>query len=418
MTDLMSVDDALSRILANVSVLPLETIALENALGRVLAEPVHATENIPPFDNSSMDGYAIRAADIAGASTDHGITLQVVMDIPAGAQASQPVQTGQAARIMTGAPIPPGADAVIPVEDTNGQWNPGTIPTHPYPITIFRQVSAGGYIRPAGEDITSGALVFEAGTVLRPQEIGVLASLGQAVVTVIRQPRVAILTTGDELLEVDRPLAPGKIRDSNSYTLASLVTHQGGIALRLPIARDTLDAVRTLFDNALAQSPDMIISSAGVSVGAADLIRTVMAEYGEIGFWRINLRPGKPLAFGHIRGIPFFGLPGNPVSAMVTFDVLVRPALLKQAGKSDARPQIMALAAENMKSDGRRSYIRVKLARREGEFYASATGTQSSGALMSMVLADGLLVIPEDMRDIPAGTRLPVLLIKPGHEFR
>lgn len=417
MTDLMSVDDALTRILADMRLLPSEQIPLENALGRVLAQPVYATENIPPFDNSSMDGYAIRAEDVTGAAAGSGITLQVVMDIPAGAQAAHPLQTGQAARIMTGAPIPPGADAVIPVEDTDGQWDPANPPTHPYSVTFFRQVSAGGYIRPAGEDIASGALVFEAGTMLRPQEIGVLASLGQAVVAVIRQPRVAILTTGDELLEANQPLAPGKIRDSNSYALASLVTAHGGIALRLPIARDSLDAVRALFDNALAHSPDMIVSSAGVSVGAADLIRTVLAEYGEIDFWRINLRPGKPLAFGHIRGIPFFGLPGNPVSAMVTFDVLVRPALLKQAGKAAEWPLAIAVVDEPMKSDGRRSYIRVRLTRSEGEFHASATGTQSSGALMSMVLADGLLIIPENMRDIPAGARLPVRLMKPEHQL-
>lgn len=224
---------------------------------------------------------------------------------------------------------------------------------------------------------------------------------------------MAILSNGSELVEVDQPLTPGKIRDVNGYTLAGLVRENGGEPLRAPIAPDTPEAIRAQFRAALDSKPDMIVSSAGVSVGAADFIHDILGELGEVGFWRINLRPGKPLTFGHLEGVPFFGLPGNPVSTMVTFEVLVRPALLRLLGMDATVSVVHARTAEAMKSDGRRSFIRVKLARRDGELYASSTGTQSSGALMSMVLADGLLIIPEDVREIAAGEALPVRLLKP-----
>jgi molybdopterin molybdotransferase len=237
--------------------------------------------------------------------------------------------------------------------------------------------------------------------------------LGYNHIQVIRQPRVAILTTGDELVGADQPLSPGKIHDTNSYTLAALVTTYGGQPIRLSPSPDTLEAVRKLFHDALAQKPDIIISSAGVSVGATDLIRIVLDELGEVNLWRINLRPGKPLAFGHLQGIPFFGLPGNPVSAMVTFDVIVRPALLKLAGKPDDTPITTAIVGEDIPSDGRRTYARVKLNYENGQLIARTTGTQSSGALMSMVVADGLLIIPEGMTEVAVGTPLPVRLLRP-----
>jgi molybdopterin molybdotransferase len=249
--------------------------------------------------------------------------------------------------------------------------------------------------------------------VLRPQEIGVLAALGQARVQVIRKPRVVVLSSGDELVGVEQALTPGKIRDVNRFTLAGLVDDFGGQAIRLPIARDTLESVERMFTDALLGEPDMIISSAGVSVGAADLIRDVLGKLGEMNFWRINLRPGKPLAFGHLGDIPFFGLPGNPVSAMVTFYVLVRPALLKQAGRSDYWPSLTATLEEPLSSDGRRSYIRVKLRQNDnGLWLASTTGTQSSGALMSMVLADGLMVIPEGQTVCNIGDKFHVYLLR------
>ncbi|MEL7236195.1 MAG: gephyrin-like molybdotransferase Glp, partial [Chloroflexota bacterium] len=322
------------------------------------------------------------------------------------------IEAGQAARIMTGAPVPDGADAIIPVEKTNGKWNHDADTALEPQVTLNDAVSAGANIRPVGENIRKGQQVLSAATMLRPQDIGMLVSLGVAEVKVYRQPTVAIISTGDELVPVGEPLSPGKIHDSNSYTIAALVEANGGVAIRMPAAKDTLEDVRDLFHEALAQQPDMLVSTAGVSVGQYDVVRTVLDELGEIGFWRVNVRPGKPLAFGNIQGKPFFGLPGNPVSAMVTFDIFVRPALRKLGGMPDDTQTHTAITGEDMRSDGRRTYVRVRLEEKDGTIVATTTGTQSSGALMSMVLADGLLIIPEGQTHVPAGTALPVRLLR------
>ena len=416
MPQLRNVDTALTNILDDMTRLGSETVPLTQSLDRIIAEDIISPINLPPFDNSAMDGYAIHAADIQGASAAHPVTLPVVMDILAGAAPTAPLETGQAARIMTGAPIPVGATAVVPVEDTNDSWQKGDSGTPPPRIDILTSLDEGANIRRAGENIPGGATVMAANTLIRPAELGMLAAVGQTQVKVIRQPKVLILTTGDELADIDQPLTPGKIRDTNSYTLAGLVHQAGGLPLRLPIARDSLASIRKLYRKALAQQPDMLISSAGVSVGAADLVKVVMNELGNIDFWRINMRPGKPLAYGTIQGIPFFGLPGNPVSAMVTFEIFVRPALAKIAGRVHQPQIVKAKIASDMPSDGRRSYNRVTLSRTNGELIARSTGIQSSGALMSMVLADGLVIIPEGRRLVPAGTELPVLLLRPFNQ--
>jgi molybdopterin molybdotransferase len=269
-------------------------------------------------------------------------------------------------------------------------------------------------VRPIGENIKRGQVVLRAGTQLRPQDIGALASIGYASVPVAKQPRVVILTTGDELVTADESLSPGKIRDANSYTLAGLVAQHGGIPTVMPIARDDLKAIQQLFKDALAQNPDMVISSAGVSVGAADYTKTVLDDLGKVNFWRINIRPGKPLAFGMLDDgrVPFFGLPGNPVSAMVTFDVCVRPALFRMIGRRDQPETITAITEESFKSDGRRSYLRVTLRHEGGQILAKLTGTQSSAALFSMVAADGLLIVPEDITEIKAGDEFTVRLLR------
>lgn len=412
MSELLNVDEALHKILNQIQEVSSEEIELESVLDRILAQDITAAGNLPPFANSSMDGYALRADDIQSATRETPVTLKVVMDIPAGKAPEKTLESGQAARIMTGAPMPDGADAVIPVEDTDANWTTWVNAAPSEKVAIFRAVDSGAYIRPVGEDITEGQVVLKKGTHLRPQEIGILAALGFSRVQVVRKPLVAILTTGDELVTVDQPLTPGKIRDVNSYTLTGLVHLNGGVVYPLPIAHDSLDDVRNLFKSALQPKPDLLISSAGVSVGAADLIRTVLDELGEVGFWRINLRPGKPLAFGQVQGVPFFGLPGNPVSTMVTFEVLVRPALLKMAGREAEQRTIQAICDEDIKSDSRRDFIRVKLTQKEGVYHASTTGTQSSGALMSMVLADGLMIVPEDVTHVKAGTILTVRLLK------
>lgn len=413
MTELLNVDAAVGRILSGVDSLPVEHVRLDTALDRVLAVDVRADISLPPFANSSMDGYALRAEDVLNASAANPARLRVVLDIPAGSAPDRAIQPGEAARIFTGAPLPDGADAVVPVEETDSRFIPGADAPLPDTVAVFKPVKASAYVRPVGEDIQAGQVVLTAGTVLRSQEIGMLAALGQPQVEVIQRPRAVILSSGDELVEVDQPLTPGKIRDVNSYTLAGLVRTYGGESIRIATARDTLDDVRRCFREALDHQPHVIISSAGVSVGSFDVVRTVLAELGQVDFWRVNLRPGKPVAYGQVAGIPFFGLPGNPVSAMVTFDVFVRPVLLKMGRRPGGWHTITAVLAEDVASDGRRSYLRVKLKREDGRIVAHLTGTQSSGALMSMVLADGLLIVPEGVEHASAGTEFEVRLLKP-----
>lgn len=410
--DLLNVDVALQRILERISQLPDESVRTEDSLGRVLAQDVIAHVAIPPFPNSSMDGYALRAVDTASASAEQPVRLRVVSDVPAGHLSKHVVGPGEAARIMTGAPIPPGADAVVQVEWTDAGWTSGGDAELPDTVGVFRVVKPKANIRAAGEDLQEGQRVLSAGTVLRPQDIGVLVSLGETTVRVVRQPRVAIIATGDELVDLHEPLQPGQIRNSNSYVLAGLVRGLGGVPQQLPIARDTFADVRAVFEAALAGAPDLIVSSAGVSVGARDVVRAVVVELGELALWRVNLRPGKPLAFGQVGGVPYLGLPGNPVSTMVTFDVFVRPALLKLAGRPASVATAEAVVNEDMRFDGRRTYVRVLLRREGGVLRATPTGTQSSGVLLSMVLADGLMIVPEGMTHVAAGTRLPVRLLR------
>ena len=412
MSSLLSVDAALENILATVRLLRAETVSLAEAHSRVIAEDIVSPIDLPPFDNSAMDGYALYYEDSVAAERSHPATLPVVMDVLAGSAPSGQLQPGQAARIMTGAPIPAGANAVIPVEDTDDDWLKEDTAAAPAQVQLYRSLRCGENIRRSGENIAQGDSVMRAGTVIGPAEIGMLAGIGCAKVAVIRQPKVVILSSGDELVDIHHPLNPGQIRDTNSYTLAGLVRQAGGIPIRLPIAADTLTSIRALYRRALEINPDMVISTAGVSVGAADLVRDVMDELGDIDFWRINMRPGKPLAYGTLRGVPFFGLPGNPVSTMVTFEVLVRPALAKIAGREIKQRAIKATLAADMKSDGRRSYNRVSLERKSNQIIARSTGIQSSGALMSMVLADGLAVIPEGETMLPAGAVVDVLLLR------
>ena len=409
---MLSVDEARQRILRDLLPLPAEELVLAECLGRVPANDLFASIDLPPFANSAMDGFALRSADLRNTGAGTPTQLDVVMDIPAGAAPRVALGPGQAARIMTGAPLPAGADAVVPVEQTDADWSAAENSAPEPRVMVMSQVAPGDHVRPVGENVRAGQRVVLAGTSLRPQHLGLLAALGQARLAVRRRPRVAIVSTGDELVEVHEPLTPGLIHDSNSVTIQGMVSEAGGIPLRLPIARDNPAAIRKLFHDALQLDPDLIISTAGVSVGAHDVVRDVLEELGELNFWRVNMRPGKPLAWGQVRGVPFFGLPGNPVSAMVTFEIFVRPALTRLAGRSeDARVQ-RATICEDMRSDGRRSYLRVTLRREEGRLLARATGTQSSGALLSMVLADGLLIVPEGVCFVPAGSELDVQLLR------
>lgn len=407
----ITVQEALTAILSSVSVLPTEHVPLLDALGRVLAEPVMAHDSLPPFPNSSMDGYALRAADITRATPDSPTELRVVGDIAAGKVMAIELKQGEAARIMTGAPIPPGADAVIPVEDTNEPWRGKERPLPTY-IQIRRAVQPNDYIRHIGEDIKAGQIVLQAGHALRPQEVGVLASLGVHHIPVIRRPKVGVLATGDELIPVESPLEPGKIRNSNGYTQIAQVLALGGIPISLGIALDTEADVRAKLQTGLDANIDLFVSSAGVSLGAYDVVKAVLEDEGHVAFWRVRMRPGKPLAFGKYGGIPYLGLPGNPVSAMVSFERFARAAILKMAGHTQLnRPQITVTLQDDIESDGRESYIRA-IVKRQGEHYIGATtGGQGSHMMTSLVKANALLIVPEGKKFVAAGETLTAWML-------
>ena len=401
---MLSVEEALKRVLKAFRQLEPERVSTLEALDRVLAEDVYADVDIPPHANSSMDGYAVQAADTAGASSENPHRLRVAGELAAGYVAETEVTSGVAIRIMTGAPLPLGADAVVKVEDTTAEeeW-----------VGIFTEVSVGQYVRPAGEDVRQGELVLPQGTIVRPQEVGMLATLGQSQVLVARRPRVAILATGDEVVEIDAPLALGKIRNANTYSNAAQVVKYGGIPIMLGIARDRAQELTEKIRDGLAQEVDLFLTSGGVSVGDFDLVKDVLATEGQMDFWRVRMKPGKPLAFGQIGGVPILGLPGNPVSVMVSFEMFVRPAILRMLGATDwERPTVDAtLMDEIPHKDDRRHYVRVRAEMEQGEYRAYLTGGQGSGILSSMVKANALAIIPEDWTHADAGARVQVMML-------
>ncbi len=401
---MLSVEEALERVLSAFEPLPPEPVPVLDALGRVLAEDVHADMDIPPLANTAMDGYAVRAADTAGANPDRPVRLRVVYDLAAGYTTDVEVTPGTAIRIMTGAPIPPGADAVVRFEDTKQEGGS---------VLIFAEAPPGTNIRRAGEDVKKGTLILPRGTEIRPQEVGMLAALGRPEALVHRRPRVGILATGDEVIEINAPWQPGKIRNANSYSNAAQVLRYGGVPVLLGIARDDVEELTRKIRAALEQKVDLLLTSGGVSVGDFDVVKKVLAAEGEIGFWRVRMKPGKPLAFGHIQGVPLLGLPGNPVSAMVSFELFARPAILKMLGKKRLdKPTVEAtLLDEIRRKDNRRHYLRVELRLRDGGYEARLTGDQGSGILLSMVKAQGLAIVPEDVDRLAAGTKVRVMML-------
>lgn len=409
---MLSVEDALEHVLRAFHPLEPERVPILETLGRVLAEDIYADLDIPPHANSAMDGYAVIAADTTGAGPDAPVRLRVIENLAAGYVADKTVTPGTAIRIMTGAPIPDGVDAVIRFERTQqeGEW-----------VDLYYEPPVGNNIRCAGEDVRKGDLILVKGTHVRPQEVGMLASLGCREVSVIRRPRVAILATGDELVDVDEPLGPGKIRNSNGYSNAAQVLKYGGVPLMLGIARDSVSDLTAKIRSGLTQGADLLLTSGGVSVGDFDVVKNVLAGEGEITFWRVRMKPGKPLAFGQIqaevsgdlRTVPILGMPGNPVSVMVSFEVFARPAILTMLGVTDlSKPTVEAVLENEIRSkDERRHYVRVHVQEDGGGYRASLTGQQGSGILNSMVKANGLAIIPEDWAHVPAGSRVRVMFL-------
>ncbi len=413
--DMLSVEEAGQRIAACFAPLESEEKPILDCLGQVLAEAVRSPLALPPLANSGMDGYAVRREDIVGASEASPRSLQVIGLIAAGQTPEQMVPPGAAIRIMTGAPVPEGADTVVPFEETDEMRRraAGQPLTE---IAIQSDLPLGCNVRPAGEDVKSGDMVLEAGTVVRPAEVGVLASLGLARVRVVRRPLVSVLSTGDELEALGNPLSGGRIYDSNGYGVAASVIAAGGIPKVLGIARDNLDDLRHKLEQ--ADGSDLLVTSAGVSKGDYDVVKDVLMERGDIDFWSVQMRPAKPLAFGMLhnsggRPAPLLGLPGNPVSAMVAFEMFARPAIRAMLGLTRlARPLVEGtLTAPIFNADGRRVFARVSVERRDGQYWASPAGPQGSNILTSMSRANGLAICPEDLPVKEAGQTVSIIML-------
>ncbi len=407
--DWLTAAEALERILATLRPLPAERVPLAEALGRTLAEPVVSPIDHPPWTNSAMDGFACRAADVAGASAMHPRLLRVMEDVPAGAFPSRGIGAGEAVRLMTGAPVPEGADTVVRLEHTESR-GPGE-------VAVVRDMDAGRNLRQRGEDLRAGAAVLDAGTLLRPAEIGVLASVGAAQVPVHRRARVAILSNGDELVDLDgfdQVLAGRRIVSSNSYALAAAARAAGAEPLSLGIARDTRESLEAHL--ARAAGADVLVTTAGASVGDHDLMKDALEALGfHLGFWRVKVQPGSPFSFGMLGDVPVFGLAGNPVSALVTFEVFVQPALRRLHGRRRVYPQAVRVrVAERIESRvGLLRFLRVTLspdpADAAGPPLATLTGAQGSGILTSVARADALLIVPLELEVVEPGAEMMAL---------
>jgi molybdopterin molybdotransferase len=403
-TGLLSVIEARERLISALTETNVVRVRLENALGRVIADPLTSPLDYPSFDNSSMDGFAVRSVDTLSASSDKPVGLNVLADIPAGSLPDFVLLPGQAARIMTGAPLPDGADSIVPIEDTDRypQMDPDSAFNH---VNIYRPTKPGNFVRNRGMDFLSGQLILPAGHRLMPQDVGILATLGISHPRVYRKPRVALLATGDELLSIEDPLTPGKIRDSNTYTLSGQIRQLGATVFPLGLTKDNQELIKAKLDTAVLKRTDLLVTSAGVSLGAFDFVRKVIEENGKIDFWRVNMRPGKPIAFGQYKGTPIIGLPGNPVSAFMCFEVFVYPAIRKIAGESNLNRRVVRVQlSEPIESDGRESYLRGVISLQGDGLIARLTGHQGSGNLFSLIQANALLIVPSGVKSLPAGS--------------
>ncbi|HUV11139.1 MAG TPA: gephyrin-like molybdotransferase Glp [Acidimicrobiia bacterium] len=411
MSPLEPLGDAQASILAAVSTLEPITVAVSDALGLVLAEPVHAREAVPPFANTAMDGYAVRSADTTDAGPEAPARLRVVGELPAGHAPEVAVGAGEAIRIMTGAPIPDGADAVVMVERTARVDGADDL------VDVQVAVEPGNHLRAAGGDLTVGQLVFDTGTILRAAHIGVLASVGAATVEVTRRPRVGVLSTGDELVPLvpgaaPAALAPGQIRDSNRPMLLDLVREAGLEAVDLGVTRDDEDRIVAVLEDAFDRC-DAVLTSGGVSVGDYDFVKAALDRFGVLEWRQVAIKPAKPLAFGVVRGVPVFGLPGNPVSSLVSFEMFARPALLRMGGHIAChRPEVAATALEDLRRrpDGKLHLDRVLVRWVDDGYVVDRTGDQASNVLSATALANGLALLP-DGDGVAAGEAVRVMLL-------
>ncbi|MCB9079531.1 MAG: molybdopterin molybdotransferase MoeA [Anaerolineaceae bacterium] len=395
---MISIEKALDIVTTHIQPLPSVTLPFYEAQGYVLAEDIRAAEPMPPFAASSVDGYAVVAGDGPG-------RRRIVGDQAAGYMAGVEIEPGTSVRVTTGAPVPLGADAVVMVEETEVAGD--------YVEILATTIQSGSNIRPVGQDIEQGQLVLPRGTVIGPAEMGLLGTVGQSQVMVYRRPRVAIMSTGDEIVEPDQPLAPGQIRDANRFTLMGAVREAGGEPVDLGIVRDKAGSLADTIDRGLVEA-DVLLTSGGVSMGQLDLVKPYLASRGTLYFGRVNTKPGKPVTFAVVDSVPCFAMPGFPVSALVSFEIFVRPALLKMAGQPHIyRPREKAILAQRLShTSARTEFQRVVLTRRvDGRLVASTTGFQGSGRLLSMAGANGLVILPHGQADYEIGATVEALII-------
>ncbi|SDB84227.1 molybdopterin molybdochelatase [Sanguibacter gelidistatuariae] len=429
---MITVEDQLAHVLAGLEPLTTETLPLAAALGRTLAHDVLSTSDIPVFDNSAMDGYAVRHGDVVHASPDHPVTLRVVADLPAGSPEDPPLAPGTAARIMTGAPVPADADAIVPVEHTDadlthsGSTHPGAANPGTAHVTITTAPRPAAHIRRAGEDLHAGDVVLTAGSVLSSRHLSSAAAAGHPTLPVHRSPRVAVIATGSELVPPGQPLGRGQIPESNSTLLAALVTEAGGTVERAVTVPDDDDALRAELASVVSAGVDLVVLSGGVSVGAYDVTKAVLAPLGTVDFVSVAMQPGKPQAFGHLPGgTPVFGLPGNPVSACVSFEVFVRPALSRLLGRTQLfRRMLTAQVSEGWRTPlGRAQYMPVVLddgpdgpdgpATRPGQLWVRPATRGGSGSHLvgGLGAAEGFAVVPADVTEVRQGDMIDVMLV-------
>lgn len=403
---MVSVQEALRLVLDDISRTGVEQLPVPAAVGRVLAGAIRSTRTVPPFRNTAMDGFAVRADDLARATPGHPVALRVLEVVGAGAVPQAEVVAGAATQVMTGTPLPEGADSVVRVEDVS-RAAPGT-------VEFAQPVRCGANVRHPGEDVRIGDIVLAAGRTLRPADVGLLASLGVAVVPVTRRPEVAILATGSELVELGQPLGPGQIANSNAYTLAAAVGEAGAVPRILGIVEDTAAATRAAFADALTS--DVVLSTGGVSVGAFDLVRAALADLGvRERFWKVSQRPGKPMSFGRREAVAVFGLPGNPVSSLVCFYLYVRPALRVMLGDSTPHLPVVAATLDTAVQSvvGLTEFVSCVVTAEPDGFHTRPAGSRSSGVLRSMSVGDALLVVPPEVSELPGGARVRLIRLVP-----
>lgn len=403
MNSLLSVDQVKKLLLEEFQTKPPISVKVKKGFGTILAEDIYSPMDLPPFDNSSMDGFAVRSLDTKNITKERPLTLKVIEDIPAGRNPKKPIQNHQTSRIMTGAPLPPNADAVIPVElsSFSDRYNEQILPKT---VEVYQAFNKGDNVRTKGMDVFKGEKLFEKGHLLKSHDLGFISGLGIDSIKIYPPPKIALFSSGNEIVKAGKQLKPGQIFDINSISILNLLQSFGAEVIELGTAKDNYVKIKKLFEKAVDLNVDLIVSTAGVSMGAYDYVKQVLEDNGQLNFWKVNMRPGKPLTFGKYDNVPFLGLPGNPVSAYVGSRIFIKPIIQKILGKKTYEELFDTIVNEDIESDGRESYLRVLIEYKNGERKATLAKHQGSGNMFSLVCANALLIVPAGVKSLPKGS--------------